>query len=191
MDCSLPGFSVHGVLQARILEWVAISFSRGSSRPRDWTQVSCIAGRVFTHWGTREAVELEFALMPLSCSRSPLLPFRTFRIQFENTSCHPPLPLRLIPILRLQYTDHLRTWESWALTQITFILSHWSQLHYRYFSDFHFLPTVYGPRISLSLHESMTAKMGESERKNQLYYFYNKLVALSLPGYQCCWSFGL
>ena len=45
---SLPGFSVHGILQARILEWVAISFSRGSSQPRNQTQVSCIAGRFFT-----------------------------------------------------------------------------------------------------------------------------------------------
>ena len=47
MDCSLPGFSVHGILQARILEWAAISFSRGSSRPRDWTWVSHNAGRCF------------------------------------------------------------------------------------------------------------------------------------------------
>ena len=47
MDCSLPGSSLHGILQARILEWVAISFSRGSSRPRDRTRVSCIAGRRF------------------------------------------------------------------------------------------------------------------------------------------------
>ena len=54
MNCSLWGFSVHGILQARILEWVAISFSRGSSRPRDWTQVSRIAGRRFTLWATRE-----------------------------------------------------------------------------------------------------------------------------------------
>ena len=54
MDCSLPGFSVHGVLQASILEWVAISFSRGSSWPRDWTQVPCIAGRLFTFCATRE-----------------------------------------------------------------------------------------------------------------------------------------
>ena len=50
MDYSLPGFSVHGIFQARVLEWVAISFSRGSSWPRDWTQVSCIAGRRFTLW---------------------------------------------------------------------------------------------------------------------------------------------
>ena len=54
MDSSPPGSSVHGILQARIQEWIAISFSRGSSRPRDWTQVSCIAGRLFTNWATRE-----------------------------------------------------------------------------------------------------------------------------------------
>ena len=55
MDCSPPGSSVHGILQARILAWVAIPFSRGSSQPRDQIQVSCIAGRFFTIWGTREA----------------------------------------------------------------------------------------------------------------------------------------
>ena len=55
-DCSPPGSSDHGILQARILEWVAIPFSRGSSWPRDQTQVSCIAGRFFTIWATREAL---------------------------------------------------------------------------------------------------------------------------------------
>ena len=53
MDCS-RGSSVHGIFQARVLEWVAISFSRGSSSPRDWTQVSCLVGRRFTIWATRE-----------------------------------------------------------------------------------------------------------------------------------------
>ena len=48
MDCSPPGPCVHGILQARILEWVALSFSRESSRPRDQTHVSCIAGGFFT-----------------------------------------------------------------------------------------------------------------------------------------------
>ena len=48
MDCFPPGSSVHGVLQARILEWAAIPFLRGSSRPRDRTQFSCTAGRFFT-----------------------------------------------------------------------------------------------------------------------------------------------
>ena len=54
-DCSLPGSSVHGILQARLPEWLAIPFSRGSSWPRDWTRVSYIAGRFFTVWATREA----------------------------------------------------------------------------------------------------------------------------------------
>ena len=57
MDCSLLGSSVHGISQARLPEWVAVSFSRRSSQPRDRTQVSCISGRFFTIWATREAPE--------------------------------------------------------------------------------------------------------------------------------------
>ena len=60
MDCSPLGSSVHGILQARILEWVALPSSRGSSRPRDQSCVSCvsrIAGRFFTHKATWEAVK--------------------------------------------------------------------------------------------------------------------------------------
>ena len=55
MDCSLSGSSIHGIFQARVLEWIGISFSRGSSRPRNQTPVSRIAGRCFTIWATREA----------------------------------------------------------------------------------------------------------------------------------------
>ena len=58
IDYSLPDSSVHGILQARTLEWVAISSSRGSSWPRDRTQIPCIAGRRFTLWATREAEKL-------------------------------------------------------------------------------------------------------------------------------------
>ena len=50
MDCNPPGSSVHGILQARILAWVVIYFSRGSSQPRDWTWVSCIARWLFSIW---------------------------------------------------------------------------------------------------------------------------------------------
>ena len=57
VDCSPPSSSVHGILQARILEWVAISFSRGSSQPRGRTQVSHIAGRCFNLCTTREALK--------------------------------------------------------------------------------------------------------------------------------------
>ena len=48
MDCSLPGSSIHVIVQSRILEWVAMPSSKGSSQPRDWIHVSCIAGRFFT-----------------------------------------------------------------------------------------------------------------------------------------------
>ena len=53
MDCCPPGSSVHGISQARILEWVAISLSRRSSQPRNWTRVSCIGRRVLYWWATR------------------------------------------------------------------------------------------------------------------------------------------
>ena len=66
--CLSPGSSVHGIFQARILEWVAISFSRGSSWPRDWTQVSHIAGRLFTVWATRESLrKMEISSFSACC----------------------------------------------------------------------------------------------------------------------------
>ena len=71
MDCSLPGSSVHGILKARILEWVAIPFSRGSSWPRDQTQVSCIAGRCFTIWATREAHQCKRLMLNLWIGKIP------------------------------------------------------------------------------------------------------------------------
>ena len=55
MDCSLRGSSVHGILQAKMLEWIAIPFSRESSQPRDQTSVSLIVGKFFTAWATRES----------------------------------------------------------------------------------------------------------------------------------------
>ena len=61
MDCSLPGSSLHGILQGRGLEWVAISFSRGSSWPRNWTRVSRIPGRSFNLWATREGHNCQVA----------------------------------------------------------------------------------------------------------------------------------
>ena len=61
MDCSLQGSSVLGIFQARVLEWVAIFFSKRSPQPRDRTQVCHIAGRCFTVWATREATILRVA----------------------------------------------------------------------------------------------------------------------------------
>ena len=70
MDCSPPGSSVHGILQARILEWVAISSSRGSSWPRDWTYVSCIESRFLT---TEPPVRSYILLYPLPISSTQVL----------------------------------------------------------------------------------------------------------------------
>ena len=77
MHCSPPGSSVHGILQTRIMECVAISFSRGSSWPRDQTQVSWIAGRFFTIWATGQMSTcnnvqyllsfIQFSSVPQSC----------------------------------------------------------------------------------------------------------------------------
>ena len=58
MDCSLPGSSAHGIFQSIVLEWISISFSKGSSQTRDWTQVSHIVDRRFTIWATREVPTL-------------------------------------------------------------------------------------------------------------------------------------
>ena len=65
MDFSPQGSYVNGFLQARILEWVAIPFSWGTSLPRDWTQVSCIVGRFFTDWTTREAHQINMCELNL------------------------------------------------------------------------------------------------------------------------------
>ena len=65
MDYSLPGSSVCEILQARILEWFAIPFPRGSSIPRDWTQVSCIAGRLFTVWATKDQFRRQWQPTPV------------------------------------------------------------------------------------------------------------------------------
>ena len=67
MDCSLPGSSVHGILQARILEWVALPFPRGSSQPRDRIQVSLIEGRFFTIWAIREGQIFPYQMGLINC----------------------------------------------------------------------------------------------------------------------------
>ena len=77
MECSLPGSSVCWILQARILGWVVIPFSRGSSQPRDQTLVSCIAGRFFSIWATRCLV-FSFVLWNSNLCLSPECELTTF-----------------------------------------------------------------------------------------------------------------
>ena len=59
INCSLPGISAHGILQTKILEWISMPFSMGSSWSKDSAQVSYIAGQSFTFWATREALQLK------------------------------------------------------------------------------------------------------------------------------------
>ena len=97
MDYSPLGSSVHRSFQARILEWVAIPFSRGSSWPRDQTRVSCIAGRFFTTWATGEAKSTTLHCQlssvtqlclthrdPMECS-TPGLPVHLQLLEFTQT----------------------------------------------------------------------------------------------------------
>ena len=95
IDCNLPGFSVHKISQARILEWIAISYSRGFSRPRDQTFFFCIAGRFITtepperhlnHWTVRE-VPFQ-SVQSLSCARS----LQPHRPQHAKLPCPSPTP---------------------------------------------------------------------------------------------------
>ena len=69
--CQAPLSSVHEILQTRIQEWVATSYSRGSSWPRDWTRVSCIAGGFFT-LGSEDPLEKKMPIHPYSCLGNPM-----------------------------------------------------------------------------------------------------------------------
>jgi len=95
MDCSLPGSTVHGVFQARILEWIAISFSRGTSQTRDWTWVSRIVGRCFTVWGTIHIYNAIFSsVQSLSRVRlfaTPWIAARQASLSITNSRCSPRL----------------------------------------------------------------------------------------------------
>ena len=75
--CNPMDYTVHEILQARIPDWVALPFSRGSSQPRDWTQVSHIAGGFFTNWAIREALSLYTTLQPNS---------KCYRLHLQNMS---------------------------------------------------------------------------------------------------------
>ena len=92
--CSPPGSSVHGILQARILKWVAIPFTRGSSWPSNWTQIPCIAGRFFTIWTTREA-----PFLPIAITNWP----GTYIYLIHKTS----------PWHRIYYCLHFADWRNW------------------------------------------------------------------------------
>ena len=117
MDCSSPGSTVHGILQTRILEEVVISFSRGSSLPQDWTQVSYIAGRFSTSESLGKPNEAQFSSVqllshfllfatPWTAARQVSLPSSTTRV-YPNPCplsqwCHPIMSSSVVPFSHLQ-----------------------------------------------------------------------------------------
>ena len=138
-DCSPPG-SVHRTLQARVLEWVAMPSSRGSSRLRDQTQVSCIAGRFFIIWATREArdagvgnLSLLQGVFPTQKSNQGLLHCRQILYQLSyqgspvaalDMSCVPQSKFFLYPSLfwTLLPMSGERRGPGWEVTQFTHTL---------------------------------------------------------------------
>ena len=85
IDCSLPGSSVHGIIQARILEWVSMLFSRGSSQSRDWAQASCTAGAFFTLWVTRKQISHQgSSWTPAAIPNTRLLVLQNYEYHFRS-----------------------------------------------------------------------------------------------------------
>ena len=120
--CNPTDYTIHGILQAGILEWVAFPFSRGSSQPRDQTQVSCMAGRFFTSWATREAQESWSGQEPTcQCTRSkkhgfnPLVSKILWRRTWQPTPAFLPResPWTEEPS-RLQSVEPQRVRHDWA-----------------------------------------------------------------------------
>ena len=103
-DCSPPHSSVHGILQARIQEWVATPFFRESFWPRDQTPVSCIAGRFFTVWATREfCAKLPLSSIPFLCLPSSILLVNFYSFLKIQSKRHFLCEPCLIPIGRIHF----------------------------------------------------------------------------------------
>ena len=117
MPCSPPGSSVCETLQSKLLEWVAISFSRGSSQPRDWSGVSHITGRLFTDWATREATWGAENHERTNCDIQLLLVF-TMRscVWLSVTQCTArcqrslsfPISWSLLKLISIEYSDAIQ-----------------------------------------------------------------------------------
>ena len=141
--------TVHRIHQARILEWVAFPFSRGSSSPRDWIQVSHFAGGFFTNWAIREAQEYWSGQPTLSPGDlpdpgiepgSPALQADSLQTELWGKSCWLGNNRQEESYKEQRKRNECRTWEkekevrqiwqaeSWLAASATCVLSHWSSL---------------------------------------------------------------
>ena len=130
--CDPMDYTDRGILQARTLEWVAFPFSRGSFQPRDWTQVSHIAGRFFTTWATREAQEYWSGYPILSPADllnpgikpgSPALQVDSLPTELSGKPKYHPLSYSIITLNKIYKTMVLRHW----IIGRTVILREWKQ----------------------------------------------------------------
>ena len=139
MDCSLPCSSVHGIFQARILEWVAISFSRRSSWSRDWTQVSRIIGR---HFATRKA-QVPFSSVQLLSHVWLFMTARTTTHQASLSTTNSRSLLKLISIESVMPSNHLILCHPLLLLPSIFpsikVFSNESALHIRWPAQEHWV----------------------------------------------------
>ena len=112
VDCILPGSSVHGILQARILEWVTIPFSRRSSKPRDWTWVSSIAGTFFTHLSHQGSPKSLGRVIKCVCvcvcersvAQSCLTLYDLMDCTPPGSSVHRILPARILELVAISFS---------------------------------------------------------------------------------------
>ena len=121
MDCSPPGSSVHEILQARILEWVVILFSRGSFQPRDWTSVSCIDKWILYHWATCKAPRFLLSV-GLFCIQSPDKPEKAMAPHSSTLAWKTPWTEEPG---RLQSMGPRRVGHNWTTSLSLFTFMHW------------------------------------------------------------------
>ena len=151
MNCSPPGSSVHGILQARIPEWVVISFSRRSSQPRDWTQVSRIAGRLSTDWTSREDYR--------NRSRA-----HNKCTAFESSWSLPSTPVHQKIVFHNNHRSQGRNFKCSQLSQLAGLGRCWSR----------YVPR---DRTSLALGPQQTSSsLGDNRRDLFVSFFFNILV---------------
>ena len=114
MDCSPSGFSVHGILKARILEWVAILFSRRSSLPKGWTWVSHIEGRFFTICTTREARNIPTISLPQWCQPEAVDLKKKTQVTSHSLHSQDRYCWAITSLSRLQGHPKIKNWRGLA-----------------------------------------------------------------------------
>ena len=133
VDCSQPSSSVHGILQARTLGWVAIPFFRGSSWPRDWTQVSCITGRFFTGWAIREVKDYWPFLYDSVISSSKILTDLILLTVVRDRYHYPFffffffLKEDATELWRIKASQLVKWWSQWSTGEVLDVKTVWCQ----------------------------------------------------------------